>query len=72
MNEAWRSDDSAVESYIGYIKRHFYKQKLQVGANPLIVDGKNLNPINMREMIEKSLNEYRDFSMKRMIDKCLN
>ena len=45
LNEAWQSNNNPIENYIGFIKRHYYKQKLRIGCNQNIVNGKNLNEI---------------------------
>ena len=71
LNEAWRSPDNPIETYIGYIKRNYYKLKLQQGCNPNFVDGKNLNDMNMRKLIEKSIEHYRDLDMSRVNDSCM-
>lgn len=51
LNEAWQSNTNPIETYIGLIKREFYKRKVQIGCNPNIQDGKNLNKIQMKELI---------------------
>ena len=71
LNEAWRSQDNPIESYIGYVKRRFYKLKLQAGANPVVVDGINTTPMVMRDLINQALEKYRDFDMTRVIDGCM-
>ena len=71
LNEAWTSDNNPIETYIGLVKRYFYKRRLQFGANPNIINGSNVNDVKMKQLIEQALNEYRYFDMTKIIDSCL-
>ena len=42
LNEAWQSPLNPIEQVIGMIKRHYYKNKIMIGANPMLDEnGKN-------------------------------
>lgn len=53
------------------IKRHYYKQKIQIGANPLMQDdGSNLNEIYLEKMIHQAFAYYEDYNLNKIVDKC--
>ena len=52
LNEAWQSPSNPIENYIGYIKRYYYKLKLQTFSKPNVVNGKNLNDVKMEDQIK--------------------
>ena len=71
LNEAWQSPLNPIEYYIGYIKRHYYKNKVKLGANPNYNDkGKNLNEIFIKRLIDQTLRDYSDFDCTKIIKRC--
>ena len=70
QNEAWQSTLNPIETFFSFIKRHFYKQMLHIGANPNVVKGKNMNELYIEDMVTKSIEEYRYTDMSRQIDSC--
>jgi hypothetical protein len=61
-----------IETAFGYIKRHYYTQRLRIGAQPEFSDtGKNLNPIIIDQLIEDSINRYKDMCFIKVITSCM-
>ena len=55
MNVAWCSEDNPIETFIGYFKRIYYKEKLRVFCNPNLNGRKNLNDARMEDLVESAL-----------------
>ena len=72
QNEAWCSRYNPIEQYIGLIKRHYYKQKIRIGCNPVVdEEGKNRNELHMKKMIHEAFEHYRDYSTRGTVDGCM-
>ena len=71
LNEGWCSYLNPIEYFIGMVKRHYYKQKIAIGANPLMQeDGSNLNEIHLEQLIHQAFAHYTDYNLNKVVDKC--
>ena len=72
LNEAWCSPLNPIENYISLIKRHYYKIKIRIGANPIYNDdGKNVNEVNLEFLIHAAFSAYTDHDCAKTVDKCM-
>ena len=55
------------------IKRHYYKNKVKLGANPNInEDGKNMNEIYLDKLINEAFKCYEDYDLNKIVDQSMH